>query len=275
MTIILIGAIIAVSGGLITAIGTYLHNKNSSERSQRMEKGISESVVIGTKTNQEVDSLKILNSELNIKSNSLIDKAEKQELVIDNLRQENAELYLKLAEASKNIYDYVKGGVESPIIEISPSKKDNYLAVLLNSNEKPIYGILVEITDYDQLTTCKFIRDKKDIILDLHCFLKASQEFNKEELGVGELYLDESYFPSFKTKEFGRYQIRYKLRHNTYYQQLVFKKVNDVIYTSSRIISYENEQSRTIKIIKPKLNKWNVNFEKEFEIGIINKLKSL
>lgn len=64
MTIISIGAIIAVLGGLVTAFGTYLHNKKSSEKTDRIEKGVNRNIDIGETTSGEVRELKDRNIEL-------------------------------------------------------------------------------------------------------------------------------------------------------------------------------------------------------------------
>jgi hypothetical protein len=74
MTIIFIGAIIAVLGGLVTAFGTYLHNKKSSEKSDRIEKGVNRNIDIGEMTSGEVKELKNRNIELKDKVDELLIK---------------------------------------------------------------------------------------------------------------------------------------------------------------------------------------------------------
>jgi hypothetical protein len=74
MTIIFIGAIIAVLGGLVTAFGTYLHNKKSSEKSDRIEKGVNKNIDIGEMTSGEVRELKERNMELKDKVDELLIK---------------------------------------------------------------------------------------------------------------------------------------------------------------------------------------------------------
>lgn len=57
MTIIVIGASITIVGGIVTAIGTYLQNKSSSERNNRIETGVNEGNKIGRGTSADVISL--------------------------------------------------------------------------------------------------------------------------------------------------------------------------------------------------------------------------
>lgn len=71
MTIIFIGAIIVVVGGLIGAVGTYLHNKSSSDTSIRIEDGVNKNTGIGEITNEEVIQLKDQVNELLINQSSL------------------------------------------------------------------------------------------------------------------------------------------------------------------------------------------------------------
>jgi hypothetical protein len=74
MTIIFIGAIIAVLGGLVTAFGTYLHNKKSSEKTDRIEKGVNRNIDIGEMTSGEVRELRNRNTELGHKVDELLIK---------------------------------------------------------------------------------------------------------------------------------------------------------------------------------------------------------
>ena len=103
MTIILIGAVIAVLGGIISAIGTFMHNKNSSEKTTRIEEGVKT-------TNTEVSQLKGQNEHLLTQTITLNEKLENQSTTIDGLRKENTALYDKLAKASLNIFDHLTGG---------------------------------------------------------------------------------------------------------------------------------------------------------------------
>src|SRR5437660_959947 len=104
MTIILIGALIAILGGIIGAVGTWKHNKNSSEKSTRIEEGVTRGVVLGETTNSEVVQLRKQNETLLTQAILLNNKVESQSLTIDNLRKENTELYSKLSKASLDIY---------------------------------------------------------------------------------------------------------------------------------------------------------------------------
>ncbi|OIN59965.1 hypothetical protein [Arsenicibacter rosenii] len=78
IVIILIGAIIATIGGLITALGTYLNNKNSSAKSSSILTGVKTGIEIGTNTNATVLKLN--------------DKIESQAEIIDTLRLSNSKL---------------------------------------------------------------------------------------------------------------------------------------------------------------------------------------
>lgn len=110
MTIIFIGAIIAVIGGLISAFGTWMHNKSSSEKSTRIEEGVSKGLELGKTTNSEVLLLKEQNNKLTTEAISLKEKLENQANKIDELRKENTELYSKLVNESKTITNNLTGG---------------------------------------------------------------------------------------------------------------------------------------------------------------------
>ena len=63
MSIIFAGAIIVVIGGIIGAIGTLLHNKSSSAKTDRIENNVKEGISIGRNTNEEILLLKNQNEE--------------------------------------------------------------------------------------------------------------------------------------------------------------------------------------------------------------------
>lgn len=263
MTIIFIGAIIAVIGGLISAFGTYFQNKKSSERSERMESGINQSVEIGKSTGNDVISLKTQNQQL-------LEKVERQESLIDKLRKENTDLYTKLADVSRDIFDNMQGGQEAVFVQINSFKPDEHVCVLQNINKYPVYELLVEITNYDDLTNCKSITDNNRVVVDYPCFLKCSKDFKIRELGVGEYYLND-----IVTKKLGRYQIRFKSRNKIFYQQLVYRKTNGIVYTASRLFEFRNGKSELLKNIPSNNKDWKVDFDEEFSKGIVTLLKTL
>lgn len=110
MSIILVGAFIAIIGGIVSAIGTWKHNKGSSEKSTRIEEGVTKGLTIGETTNSQVIKLNQRNEDLINQSLILNKKIENQSHTIDNLRKENADLYSKLSEKSLAIYENLTGG---------------------------------------------------------------------------------------------------------------------------------------------------------------------
>lgn len=72
MTIILIGAIIVVIGGIVGALGTYLHNRNSSQKTDRIEDGVKKNIGIGKTTNEDVKILQVQNNSLQSKVDELL-----------------------------------------------------------------------------------------------------------------------------------------------------------------------------------------------------------
>ena len=78
----------------MSAYGTFLHNKRSFARTERIESGVSKNIEIGINTKEEI---------LHLKDQNLL-----QQITIENLRQENIDLYSKLAETSTNIYNLNK-----------------------------------------------------------------------------------------------------------------------------------------------------------------------
>lgn len=149
MTIIFIGAVIAVLGGLISAIGTLRHNKSSSDKSNRIEQGVNKGLEIGQTTNSEVLQLKEQNNNLTQEAILLKEKVEKQENKIDELRKENIELYFKLAEASKEIHNNLTGGdsyCRMDLGNINYTGDEGYL-VFFVEGKYPLSSIQARIVD--------------------------------------------------------------------------------------------------------------------------------
>lgn len=258
-----IAGIIILIGSFFGLFGKQLQDKNSSEKSDKILK-TSES------TEHKIGELRVQNSELTEKSDELKEKADKQAQTIDKLRAENTELYSKLANASKEIYDNIQGGQDAVFVQIDSFKPNEHICILRNDNKYPVYELLVEITNYDDLDNCKSIVDKNRVVVDYPCFLKCSNDFKIQELGVGEYYLNDII-----TKEFGKYQIRFKSRNKIFYQQLFYKKINGIIYTESRLFEVNNGKSELIKSIASKNKDLKVDFDKEFSKGIVSLVRTL
>jgi DNA uptake protein ComE-like DNA-binding protein len=157
MTIILIGAIIAIIGGIISAIGTWQHNKNSSEKTTRIESGVNMGIDIGKTTNAEVNNLKKQNSSLIHQSDLHNEKIDSQSKIIDALRNENADLYTKLANSSLDIYHNLTGGdgfcILSIIFENEKLSSGTILIKGDKSNKSPIRNVEARIVDENTIDT--------------------------------------------------------------------------------------------------------------------------
>ncbi|WP_291103445.1 MULTISPECIES: hypothetical protein [unclassified Flavobacterium] len=153
MTLILIGALIAILGGVTGAIGTWKQNKNSSEKSTRIETGVNKGVSIGETTNKEVLKLRNENQDLIAQSVELNKKNDIQISTIDALRKENIDLYSKLASSSLNIYNNLTGGDSYCycffLISTYYKSKDtgNLVFKLGDNNKNPLKNVQARIFD--------------------------------------------------------------------------------------------------------------------------------
>ena len=153
MNLILIGALIVIFGGVLGAIGSWKQNKSSSEKSTRIETGVNKGVLIGETTNQELLKLRKENQELINQSVELNKKNDIQINTIDALRQENIELYSKLAISSLDIYNNLTGGDSYCYCFILMStyykSKDigNFAFTLGHKNKSPLKNIQARIFD--------------------------------------------------------------------------------------------------------------------------------
>lgn len=141
----LVAGLVIIIGSFFGLFGKQLQDKSSSEKSDKILK-------TGVSTEEKVDYLKVQNAELTKKSEELKEKAEKQASIIDNLRQENTELYSKLAEANKEIYSNLTGGDSYCIMEIgniNPTNDIGYL-VFAVEGKNPLSRIQVRIVDLDE-----------------------------------------------------------------------------------------------------------------------------
>jgi hypothetical protein len=239
MVIILIGAIITIVGGLVTAYGTYLQNRNSSQKSQL-----------------------------------LLDKVSAQETTINELRKENSDLHFKLEQTSSKIFDRVRGGQNYIYVEVIPNAKSEPFAILKNDNKYPVYKVLVEVTDYEKAVNCFTHKQDSKNVYNLKCFEACSKFFELDELGVGEYYLNDiASNLNIETKVSGKYQIRFKTRYKKFYQLLIFKKVDRNIISTSQIYEEKNGAYTLVHQIKSNLLGWEVDFDKEFHLGVISYMK--
>ena len=145
MNLNLIAGLVILIGTFFGLFGKQLQDKNSSEKSDKI-------LNTGVSTEDKVDYLKVQNSELATKTEELKEKAEKQATIIDNLRQENTDLYSKLANANKEIYNNLTGGNSYCIMEIGNINSTNDTGDLIFSVEgkNPLNRIQVRIVDIDE-----------------------------------------------------------------------------------------------------------------------------
>jgi hypothetical protein len=143
MDIIFVGGLCGALCAILVIYGTWKHNKQSSEKSTRIETGVN-------KANEEVTQLKVQNDSLKAISEMQLNK-------IDELRQENEGLYLKLANSTREIYNNVTGGGNAPILivgasqlNVSESKPSYYMIqfIVKNKGKYPIKDLIIKISDF-------------------------------------------------------------------------------------------------------------------------------
>ena len=165
ITLIIIGALLLIIGmtlgmksikpiylnvlaGIIIVIGTFfglfgkqLQDQSSSDKSDKI-------LLTGVSTVEKVDSLQNQNNELKQQSLGLSDKIENQAETIDKLRNENADLYAKLATASKEIYTKITGGDSYCVFEVFFDARTNKPAFNLRLvGNTPLKNVQVTIED--------------------------------------------------------------------------------------------------------------------------------
>jgi len=231
MTVIFIGAIIAVVGGLISAIGTLKHNKNSSEKSTRIEKGVNLGLDLGQTTNSEVLQIKEQNNNLAQEAILLKDKIEKQENKIDELRKENTDLYSKLADASKEIHNNLTGGdsyCRMDIGSINPAGNEGYL-VFFVEGKYPLSSIQARIVDLNSFDATSL----------------TMEDLSKNVMNIGTLEPDKAFVTNKKfllDKNAGVNLNVFFVANNGFVNQLIrMRFINNVWVTATRISTMEGK----------------------------------
>jgi len=107
-----ISGIVIITGTFFGLFGKQLQDKLAGDKSDRI-------LATGENTNEKVIALETQNKELIRQNTGLSEKMESQSKMIDKLREENTDLYAKLAAASKSLYDQMTGGDSYCIFEVS------------------------------------------------------------------------------------------------------------------------------------------------------------
>ena len=221
MTIILIGAIIVILGGLIGAIGTWLHNKESSKDSTRLEESVNKGVSIGETTNSKVLDLQNENKNLLEQSSALNEKIDSQSTTIDLLRKENTELYSKLNSSSLKIYDNLTGGDSYCYVffifsTYYPSKDIGGLYIRLGEkNKNPLKDVQIRIFDINSYDPENFKPDDlKKNIFNLET-INTDMSYNIQD----KIHLDK--------KEGVNLNIFYSANNGVFSQQLRMRFIED------------------------------------------------
>lgn len=147
MTIILIGAIIAIIGGLIGAVGTWLHNKQSSEKSTRTLQNTTELLKENTNLKEKVDS---------------------QSNKIDELRDENTQLYKDLLSKSEELNKFLGGSDAYPILLVNSMNSKNgesgFIFRITNEFDYPVYDIEINVFDFQKVIENSVFEQGKYVI---------------------------------------------------------------------------------------------------------------
>jgi hypothetical protein len=129
-----IAGLIILIGSFFGLFGKQLQDKNSSEKSDKILR-------TGENAVEKIISLE--------------DKVEKQAQTIDKLRTENTELYTKLSDANKEIYNNLTGGDSYCKMQIGNINTANDLGTLvfLVEGKNPLNNLQARIVDLDNFNT--------------------------------------------------------------------------------------------------------------------------
>ena len=175
-----------VIAGIVILIGTFfglfgkqLQDKNSSEKSDKIL-STSEATV------QKISELKSQNSELTKKSDELKEKAEKQSETIDKLREENINLYSKLANINNEIFSNLTGGNSFCRMSIGSINETTNVGnlVFFIEGKNPLSRVQARIYD---------LNDSDDQILTL-------QDLSKNIIEIGTLDPERAWSSNFHYK---------------------------------------------------------------------------
>ena len=107
-----------------------------------------------TSVKSENETLKTTLNKLYTESDKLKKVLKNRDEKIQNQNTKIDKLNTKLLDKSEYIESYLSGGISYPIVEITVrenSKESNVDFKLINNFDSPIYNILVQIFDYDEI----------------------------------------------------------------------------------------------------------------------------
>jgi hypothetical protein len=211
MSIILIGAIVTIIGGTVTAIGTYFQNKASSKRMQSIQSTSEQQL-------QEIGKLQTQNNSLKTTVEDLNVKASEQQKTILDLTKQNTQLSLQLAQSTEKLYGNLTGGdayLELIITPISTNQADLYL---LSHGDFPLYDITLQITSVDMARNPKNI--SHDDWQKIRVSINAGNLHQRSAMPLGKFSSDFS-----KGKK--DFTIQFSARNGHFSQKLLMFKLND------------------------------------------------
>lgn len=227
----LISGLVILIGTFFGLFGKQLQDKNSSEKSDKI-------LYTGISTGEKVDYLKFQNIGLTKTAEELKEKAESQALIIDNLRQENTNLYLKLADVNKGIYDNLNGGDSYCLMDIGNIDLTNDIGHLFFSvqGKNPLNRIQVRIVEVDAF-------DKEPVTMT---------SISKNVLDIGTLDPGKSWMNGSKIKLDRTKEIKLNIffsANNGYTNQLTrMKFVKDKWVSAVKITNFAGDKELYLKI---------------------------
>jgi hypothetical protein len=226
MNIILIGAIVTIVGGTVTAIGTYFQNKTSSKRMQSIQ-STSELQL------QEIGKLQDQNNSLKTTVEDLNAKAGEQQKTILDLTKQNALLSLQLTQSTEKLYGNLTGGDAYLELIITPKSANQADLFLFSHGDYPLYDITLQITSVDMA------KDPKNIANDewqkIQVSLKAGNLHQRSAMPLGPISSDFS-------KDKKKFTIQFSARNGHFVQELLMFKLKDSWKKSVTITNMLNNE---------------------------------
>jgi hypothetical protein len=228
MSIIFIGALISIVGGLLVAFGTYKENKSSSKKMDEIQTTGKNVEDKSTKQLNEIANLKAQNLILKSTIDSLNTKADNQENAIIEMAKQNTNLSLQLSKATQNLYGNLTGGDSYCEIAITPITPSSATGFVYTHGDFPVYEVQARIVDLDNEKLKKEIHTIDDAMAG-DVLINVGELSTKTGKLLSPMNFD-------FTKDRKSFNIFYNARNGFFTQFTRMFKINNVWKTSVKII---------------------------------------
>jgi len=183
-----------------------------------------------------------------------------------SLEEQNFKLSNALTETAFDLKKNIIGGEGPVYIDFGRASDSNGYCVLFNKSKLPINSLLIYISDYEKMVSCKTSPRKDMVVIDDPCYSSCTDESELNNVVPGPITLAGYALPKYSR---GRLEIRFITKMGTeYLEQLVYIRLGLLIATKGRLYKLNGADYKFVREVGNNKASMTVDWAKGFKLPL-------